>query len=77
MVQGECYTADGQPTAARAEVGQALAAAKEVQRQREEERKRKVAAREAKRKLNMEPSMNMARPLGQVPPQKMSTGLEL
>eukprot|EP00977_Amphora_coffeiformis_P002731 scaffold521_cov167-Amphora_coffeaeformis.AAC.22 len=75
VMQGEFYDAEGKPLPELAKVQEAMAAAKEVQKQREIERQRKVAAREAKRKANMQPipPRRMVNPVQQEQQPKMTT----
>ena len=84
VVQGEFYDAEGKPLPELTKVQEALAVAKEVQKQREIERQRKVAEREAKRKANMKttPPRRMVNPVQQQQQQQKpkttaSVGAEL
>ena len=85
VVQGEFFDEQGKPLPELAKVKVALATAREVQKQREIERQRKVAERQAKRQANMQttPPRRMAVPVQPPPPQQMeattttTTGSEL
>jgi len=67
VVRGDFYDAEGKPLPELGKVQDALAVAKEVQKQREIERQRKVAERQAKRQANMQttPPRRMEDPVQQ------------